>query len=164
MKRFTFILLVSHPITVLRKRYFFFYYIQDKQATMHLVFTRDGIVGLFIPKPSPQAVGAYFWCYFFFACRDEKCYCSHSQDDICEEIIVNQACYSILLVSSYIITVTYWIAQLNLLKIIILYQWSETGSENLYWSDWTNKELFVQIERNFFTGFVFCGCPEHGTK
>ena len=32
---------------------------------MHLVFTRDGIVGLFIPKPSPQAVGAYFLCYFF---------------------------------------------------------------------------------------------------
>lgn len=56
-KSFTCIFLVSHCVTVLKKQYLFFCY---KKAIMYLVFTGDVIVGLFIPKPSPQAVGAYF--------------------------------------------------------------------------------------------------------
>lgn len=88
---------------------------------MHLVFSGDVIVGLFIPKPSPQAVNAYFWCYFFsfFFCLQRWKVLLQS---LSRWYLWRNCQPSILLkfAGELLYHNCYWInAQLNLLKIII---------------------------------------------
>ena len=95
---------------------------------MYLVFTGDVFVGLFIPKPWPQTVDAYFWCFFlllFWVAEVKGIIAVTLKMIFVEKLSTKHSIqfYRWVLVSQLLLKCRVKPLEDN------LYQWSKTGSE-----------------------------------